>query len=325
MRLRDFGSGATDYINASHIQLRTSPRRFIASQGPLHSTFPDFWQMCDQEHVGVIIMLTNLHEGGREKCSRYWVPQPSCAWDIDVDGDADDDAGAGGFFSLASAPSAADATTVRRSIFLHRKSDPPARRRRIRHIQYRAWPDFDIPAQPSDVVELVREVEQAQQDYMAEVAWQGPEEPPILAHCSAGVGRTGVFIMVSTMLEKLRRDRAATRAAAAATADGMDVDERESTAPIPSPESVASDTASISAGLYASTLDSPSVPDDAAPPPAASPPALEDAEPVFAGVNEIREQRMSMVANYRQFCCVHECVLVGALDEIAKELAAGLL
>lgn len=301
------------------MQLKTSPRRFIASQGPLHTTFPDFWQMCDQESVGVIIMLTNLHEGGREKCSRYWVPQPSCGWDIDVDGDSGDDEGGGGFFSLASAPSETDATTVRRSIFVHRKTEPLARRRRIRHIQYRAWPDFDIPAQPSDVVELVREVEQAQRDYMAEVNWQGPEEPPILAHCSAGVGRTGVFIMVSTMLEKLRRDRQAAR-----DANSMDVD-TPSQSPLPSPESISSDTASISAGLYASTLNSSALDADDAPPSPPAGPALENAEPVFAGVNEMREQRMSMVANYRQFCCVHECVLVGALDEIAKELAAGLL
>ncbi|KAL8292921.1 hypothetical protein RQP46_000615 [Phenoliferia psychrophenolica] len=336
VRLKAFGSGATDYVNASHIQLKGSPRRYIASQGPLHSTFPDFWQMCDQEHVGVIIMLTNLHEGGREKCSRYWVPQPSCGWDVQVEGDAMDEEGGGGFFAPPS-PSingAGAETTVRRSIFIHRQSDPPARRRRIRHIQYRAWPDFDVPAKPSDVVELVREVEQAQRDYMAEIDWKGAEEPPILAHCSAGVGRTGVFIMVSTMLDKLARDRRAARDAAAS--DSMDIDTDTPTAsPFPSPSSVgSSDTASISAGLSASTLEPSYASTSHAPPTAAeldgppsspSPPSvppLESAEPVFAGVNELREQRMSMVANMRQFCSVHQIILEGALDEIRKELAA---
>ena len=283
-------------------------------------------------------MLTNLHEGGREKCSRYWVPQPSCGWDVHVDGDSLDEEGGGGFFAPPSPGIGGpdDATTVRRSIFIHRQSDPPERRRRIRHIQYRAWPDFDVPAKPSDVVELVREVEQAQRDYMAEVNWTGSEEPPILAHCSAGVGRTGVFIMVSTLLEKLARDRRTARAlAAAADSDPMDIDTPHPSPPIPSPSSVSSDTASISEGLSASTLNPSSAsppspattnteePDNSpTPSPGAAP--LESAEPVFAGVNELREQRMSMVANMRQFCSVHQIILEGALDEISAERKAGM-
>lgn len=48
--------------------------------------------------------------------------------------------------------------------------------------------------------------------------------------------------------------------------------------------------------------------------------ALDTADPIFAGVASMRQQRMSMVANYRQYVCVHECVLVGAMQEIEEEL-----
>ncbi|KAK4705633.1 tyrosine-protein phosphatase 2/3, partial [Phenoliferia sp. Uapishka_3] len=328
VRLSSFGPGATDYVNASHIQLAGSPRKFIASQGPLQTTFPDFWQMCDQESVGVIIMLTNLHEGGREKCGRYWIPPQSGDWDVEVQGDSQDEEGGGGFFAAAPAPKTAEEeTTIRRSILVHRKQDPPSRRRKIRHIQYRAWPDFDIPAKPSDVVELVREVEAAQREYLAESNWQGTEEPPVLAHCSAGVGRTGVFIMVSAMLDKLARDRKAERQQRPAPkiVDSMEVDQPE--VPMTPVRTGSDGSSSISAGLSAATLfdlehsashESGTTMGSSSPD---TTPALSSAEPLFRGVNEMREQRMSMVANYRQFCCVHECVLAGALLAMQEEKA----
>ncbi|KAM0753889.1 hypothetical protein T439DRAFT_322774 [Meredithblackwellia eburnea MCA 4105] len=348
VRLQQFGSGATDYVNASHIRLDGSPRRFIASQGPLHSTFPDFWQMCHQEHVGVIIMLTNLHEGGREKCSRYWIPSPTCGWDVRVEGGcSEDDGPGGGFFGGETSSSEPEDSTVRRAITIKRRDDPQGQSRKIRHIQYRAWPDFDIPAQATDVIDLVREVEQAQLDYMAEVNWQEEEEPSILVHCSAGVGRTGVFIMVSTMLEKLKRERMHP-SPSLDERDAMEVDRPgpgggAPSPPLPSPASTtsSSDTASIAAGLSASTLEpspvsslstvatsafsvtsEPPLDDFSLPSSSTSGASLDSSEPIFRGVNEMREQRMSMVANYRQFCCVHECVLTGALREIEAELAA---
>lgn len=284
--------------------------------------------MCEQENVGVIIMLTNLHEGGREKCGRYWMPEPTATWDVLVDGgEAEDEhQPGGGFFAPAKEPVAPLETTIRRTISIRKKSASPGTPpRKIRHIQYRAWPDFDIPAAPSDVVGLVREVERAQDEYMREVGWTNEVEPPILAHCSAGVGRTGVFIMVATMLEKLRKDRQAARKVVD-EATAMDVDAppsllshdsfgstsshstASSSAPIPSPSSLNSDTASLAAGLSASTLE-----------PSASLAPLLRHDPIYAAVNELREQRMSMVANFRQYVCVHECTLVGAVEEMERE------
>ncbi|GAA6012229.1 hypothetical protein JCM10207_002770 [Rhodosporidiobolus poonsookiae] len=390
VHLENHSPNATDYVNASHLFLRNSSKRFIASQGPLPTTFRDFWQMCDQEHVGVIIMLTNLNEGGREKCGRYWIQQKDGEWDVQVEGDLAHEeeeriskgaAGAGGMMSgggpgagggfFASfdaarispeeekkAPAGPQDTTIRRTITVQRRqprSASSARPRKIRHIQYRAWPDFDIPAEPADVVALVHEVEAAQRDYMREIGWNPDEhdglEPPILAHCSAGVGRTGVFIMVSSLLERLRRDREeARRSSSAGKEDRMEIDPTPPTRP-PLPERLSSDpeTSSLSVGLSLSSLDStspspspstasfPSGATTAVPTAIPSPselapfdqkeqhlpsmdvPALEQADPVFAGVNELREQRMSMVANYRQYVCVLECVIEGAVAEMQAE------
>ncbi|GAA5883795.1 hypothetical protein JCM16303_002377 [Sporobolomyces ruberrimus] len=409
VKLSDHSPHATDYINASHLQLPPSAKRFIASQGPLPATYSDFWQLCEQEHVGVIIMLTNLNEGGREKCGRYWITPPGgqTDWDVKVVGDKAHEeeqeqwkreeknggnllfgggGSSGGFFAPADADVAASKEqdsskpttradqTVRRLLTVQRlggRGFNPAttntQPRKIRHIQYRAWPDFDIPADPAELVSLIEEVDQAQSDYMKEIGWKLEEhdgkEPPILAHCSAGVGRTGVYIMVSSMLDKLRRERQAAKAPASDMVP-MDVD----TSPVQSgtttparPELVTRssdpETSSLSAHFSLSTLDSAraspvpvsssqqptpktlsarssttslrrpepssiSGPHPVLPPEDDPTPVLLQDDPVFAGVNALREQRMSMVANYRQYVCVIECVIEG-IKRAAAEEAAG--
>ncbi|GAA6020629.1 hypothetical protein JCM11491_001127 [Sporobolomyces phaffii] len=409
VKLVDHSPNATDYINASHLRLPPSAKRFVASQGPLPSTYSDFWQLCEQEHVGVIIMLTNLNEGGRDKCGRYWVTPPGGQkdWDVQVVGDKAHDeeqeqwkreektgggllfgggGTSGGFFAPAdadlassksndNAPTTRADQTVRRLLTVQRlggrgfdRATTNTRPRKIRHIQYRAWPDFDIPADPAELVSLIEEVDRAQADYMQEIGWKLEDhdgaEPPILAHCSAGVGRTGVYIMVSSMLDKLRQERKAS-AAVQASKDSevapMDVDTSppQSGATTPSrPELVTRssdpETSSLSTHFSLSSLDSAraspvpsseqptpktlsarssttslrrpepvsiSGPHPVLPPSDASIPVLLSDDPVFAGVNALREQRMSMVANYRQYVCVIECVLEGIKREAARETA----
>ncbi|ORY89007.1 hypothetical protein BCR35DRAFT_300780 [Leucosporidium creatinivorum] len=402
VRLHKYASGATDYINASHIKLEGSSKRYIASQGPLPTTYHDFWQLCDQEQVGVIVMVTNLHEGGREKCGRYWMCGSDGDWIVKAVGGEEEDVEhtekvperqQGGFFAPTQAEPevkpADQASTIRRTIQVQRKDEvgqrPP---RKIRHIQYRAWPDFDVPAAPQDVVELVREAEAAQAEYLREIDWQGEVEPPIVTHCSAGCGRTGVFILVSTILERMRKDREAARKEASAQSikstvdvvDSMEIDSplstttagtgkdsQPSTNPFEFPESVGTSQTNTHTfspppafppfPRMASTTPSSLIPQtaslslapDARPmlvhhssqsPPIASPfapvstplpldpasssestvPALASADPIFAGVNDLRTQRMSMVANYRQYVSIHECVLVGAVKAVEDEL-----
>lgn len=45
---------------------------YIATQGPLSNTINDFWQMVFEMRVTVIVMVTELVEGGVEKCASYF-------------------------------------------------------------------------------------------------------------------------------------------------------------------------------------------------------------------------------------------------------------
>lgn len=62
------------YINASFINMPVGNEEFtyIACQGPLPSTVPDFWQMVWEQNATVISMMTQEMEGGKIKCQRYW-------------------------------------------------------------------------------------------------------------------------------------------------------------------------------------------------------------------------------------------------------------
>lgn len=57
----------SDYINSNYVPGHNSPREFIVTQGPLHSTRDDFWRMCWESNSRAIVMLTRCYEKGREK------------------------------------------------------------------------------------------------------------------------------------------------------------------------------------------------------------------------------------------------------------------
>ncbi|XP_011186095.1 tyrosine-protein phosphatase non-receptor type 4 [Zeugodacus cucurbitae] len=64
-----------DYINANYVNMEIPGgvvNRYIATQGPLANTTTDFWRMVQQESSHLIVMLTTVMEAGRQKCHQYW-------------------------------------------------------------------------------------------------------------------------------------------------------------------------------------------------------------------------------------------------------------
>ncbi|XP_006820787.1 receptor-type tyrosine-protein phosphatase O-like, partial [Saccoglossus kowalevskii] len=65
----DIGSS---YINANYISGYTSPREYIATQGPLPTTKDDFWRMVWEQNTQTIVMITRCVEKGKVRCDHYW-------------------------------------------------------------------------------------------------------------------------------------------------------------------------------------------------------------------------------------------------------------
>lgn len=167
----------SDYINANYIPGQNSPREFIVTQGPLYETQDDFWRMLWEQNSRAIVMLTRCVEKGKEKCVQYWPSdnQPVIYGDIQV--------------IVLSECQYSDWTMTEMKVSRNDTS------RIVRHFHFTTWPDFGVPEPPSTLVKFVR-------------AFREKVHPssnhPIIAHCSAGVGRSGTFIAIDRILQIIR-------------------------------------------------------------------------------------------------------------------------
>jgi protein tyrosine phosphatase len=181
-RVRIVDAEGSDYINANHVTatIGTQQLWYIASQGPLRSTFDDFWAMVWQQRSKLIAMVTGLEEGGRIKCDRYWP---------EVDGQETIYGGYG-----VTVDRSRNLATYTVTCFKVR-CIATGEQRAVWHLHYTAWPDFGVPTDQGMLAYLgeIRAVRSA----------LGEMDVPIIAHCSAGIGRTGVLIMLEIALAKL--------------------------------------------------------------------------------------------------------------------------
>ncbi|XP_077932980.1 tyrosine-protein phosphatase non-receptor type 20 [Halichoerus grypus] len=158
-----------DYINASYIRIVNSGEEYfyIASQGPLPSTTDDFWQMVLENNSNVIVMITREIEGGIIKCHHYWpisMKKPlelkNCRIFLEN-------------YQILQ-------YFIIRIFHVVKKSTGSSHF--VKHLQFTSWPDHGTPASVDGFIKYVR--------YVRKSHLTGP----MLVHCSAGVGRTGVFL-----------------------------------------------------------------------------------------------------------------------------------
>ncbi|XP_026863299.2 receptor-type tyrosine-protein phosphatase beta [Electrophorus electricus] len=170
----------SDYINASFMPGNRFRREYIATQGPLPGTKDDFWRMVWEQNVHNIVMVTQCVEKGRVKCDQYWPmnKEPLYYGDLVV--------------QLLSESVLSEWTIREFRIHTEGLSSYP---RIVRHFHYTVWPDHGVPDTTQSLIQFVRTV----RDYMDRVVNSGPA----VVHCSAGVGRTGTFIVLDRALQQL--------------------------------------------------------------------------------------------------------------------------
>uniref|UniRef100_A0A1A8GBM2 protein-tyrosine-phosphatase n=1 Tax=Nothobranchius korthausae TaxID=1143690 RepID=A0A1A8GBM2_9TELE len=167
-----------DYINANYINMEIPAssliNRYIACQGPLPNTCPDFWRMTWEQSSSMVVMLTTQVERGRVKCHQYW-PNP------------DNSATYGDFKVTCHNEEGNSAYLVREMTLIYSQSD---QQREITQLQYLAWPDHGVPDDSTDFLDFVALVRSK----------RAGQDQPMIVHCSAGIGRTGVLITMETAL-----------------------------------------------------------------------------------------------------------------------------
>ncbi|MEJ1269604.1 protein tyrosine phosphatase non-receptor type 21 [Cricetulus griseus] len=184
----------TGYINASHIKVSVSGTEwdYIATQGPLQNTCQDFWQMVWEQGIAIIAMVTAEEEGGREKSFRYWPRLGSRHNTVTY-----------GRFKITTrfrTDSGCYATTG-----LKMKHLLTGQERTVWHLQYTDWPEHGCPEDLKGFLSYLEEIQSVRRHTNSTSEPQSPN-PPLLVHCSAGVGRTGVVILSEIMIACLEHN-----------------------------------------------------------------------------------------------------------------------
>ncbi|KAM4551303.1 receptor-type tyrosine-protein phosphatase N2-like [Odontesthes bonariensis] len=176
----DNSQGSSDYINASPI-MDHDPRNpaYIATQGPLPSTVADFWQMVWENGCVVIVMLTPLVESGVKQCYHYWPDEGSNLYHIYE-------------VNLVSEHIWCDDFLVR-SFYL--KNMQTNETRTVTQFHFLTWLNQNVPETSRTLLDFRRKVNKC---------YRG-RSCPIIVHCSDGSGRTGTYILIDMVLNKMAK------------------------------------------------------------------------------------------------------------------------
>ncbi len=184
--LEDVEAGSTDYINANRIvpdeDQHVQKKEYIATQGCMANTRGDFWQMVWQEGTRVIVMTTKETERDRQKCVKYW---PGL-----------NETETFGPFTIKNLSESPSHGYVEREFLVSKSGSPDPRK--IFHFHFQAWPDHGVPGDPGCVLNFLENVN-SKQDSLDE-----PVPGPIAVHCSAGIGRTGTFIVIDMIIDQIK-------------------------------------------------------------------------------------------------------------------------
>ncbi|XP_058126243.1 phosphatidylinositol phosphatase PTPRQ-like [Anopheles ziemanni] len=170
---------ANDYINASFIEGYKYQREYIATQGPKEGTCYDFWRMVLQYEIESIVMLTQPIDHDKNKCCQYYprFNQTIEYGDIQV-----------------KCTQEMNLSLYYKRLFLVSKG---IQSKAVFHYHFLDWPDHSCPASPADLIKFSKIIRTERKSYAI----------PLVVHCSAGVGRTGTFIALDILLQRMQQEK----------------------------------------------------------------------------------------------------------------------
>ncbi|XP_069482039.1 receptor-type tyrosine-protein phosphatase delta isoform X4 [Ambystoma mexicanum] len=174
------GIPGSDYVNSNYIDGYRKQNAYVATQGPLPETFGDFWRMIWEQRGATVVMMTKLEERSRVKCDQYWPSRGTETY---------------GLIQVTLLDTVELATYCVRTFALYKNGS--SEKREVRQFQFTAWPDHGVPEHPTPFLAFLRRVKTCNPS----------DAGPMVVHCSAGVGRTGCFIVIDAMLERIKHEK----------------------------------------------------------------------------------------------------------------------
>ncbi|CAB3382748.1 Hypothetical predicted protein [Cloeon dipterum] len=174
------GVASSDYINANFVIGYKERKKFICAQGPMENTVNDFWRMIWEQHLELVLMLTNLEEYSKTKCFKYWPDEGDKVF---------------GDITVTNVQEKRYSDYIVRELKIS-QSTPESEERSIIQYHYLAWKDFMAPEHPSGILKFIKRMNEV----------YSLEKGPILIHCSAGVGRTGTLVALDSLLQQIQEE-----------------------------------------------------------------------------------------------------------------------
>ncbi|XP_019855327.1 PREDICTED: receptor-type tyrosine-protein phosphatase F-like isoform X2 [Amphimedon queenslandica] len=171
-----------EFINANYVDGYSRSKKYVTTQGPMKNTLVDFWYLIWQERPVSIVMLTKLKEGGKSKCRQYW---PNAITEQEKFGPF--------IVLLKNTQAYSDFVTRQLCITIQDGSNDS---HTLTQYHLTTWPDQGVPDYATSLMTLYKRVMNT---------WS-PSQGPILVHCSAGIGRTGIFIAIDLALEQAKKE-----------------------------------------------------------------------------------------------------------------------
>ncbi|XP_033636369.1 receptor-type tyrosine-protein phosphatase alpha-like [Asterias rubens] len=186
------GVEGSDYINACYVNGYEKPKKFIAAQGPREDTVIDFWRMIWEQNCSTVIMLTKCLENGREKCAEYWPEEDAIMYE-DIIVTLDD--------VVTCADYVIRKFTMQKSIEGEDEDDEPVlgESRILMQFHFLGWPDFGVPKYPHSLLCFLKRIRH--------MSGNRTDPGNTVIHCSAGVGRTGTYILIDSMLDMMKKEK----------------------------------------------------------------------------------------------------------------------
>ncbi|KAI6221359.1 Protein-tyrosine phosphatase [Aphelenchoides fujianensis] len=160
----------SDYVHANYVKLEGVERTFVAAQGPIEKTIPDFWRMAHQLEAGSVIMLCKTMEDGKPKCVQYFPLEAGAhKHSMFVTTKRVDQEDKFVTYTLEVLPEGCSNATF------------------LKLIHVTDWPDRGVPSSGMSVLRLIRSIPTG----------------ACIVHCSAGVGRTGTVLAIEAAMQRL--------------------------------------------------------------------------------------------------------------------------